>query len=74
MRDQVSRAAALNPYNPVTANFYNVEEQVAAAYGMVRLGYDWGSVLAGARVEHITNTGQAIVALAGVNTRIEVGS
>ncbi|WP_298159020.1 TonB-dependent receptor [Brevundimonas sp.] len=72
MRDQVSRAAALNPYNPVTANFYNVEEQVAAAYGMVRLGYDWGSVLAGARVERITNTGQAIVALAGVNTRIEV--
>ncbi len=72
MRDQVSRAAALNPYTPINANFYNVKEQVAAAYGMVRLGYDWGSFLAGARIEHITNTGQAIVALGGANTRVEV--
>lgn len=71
MRDQVARAvAAGGTYNPVTANFYNVEEEVAAGYASIRLGYDWGSILAGARVEHITNTGQAIVPLGGVDTRI----
>lgn len=72
MRDQVSRAAALNPYNPVTANYYKVEEQVASAYGMLRIGYDWGSILGGVRVEHITNTGEAIIAPTGVNTLVEV--
>ncbi|MES2862427.1 MAG: TonB-dependent receptor [Pseudomonadota bacterium] len=71
MRDQISRVVAAGAtYNPVTANYYNVEEQVAAGYGMVRLGYDWGSILAGARVEHITNTGRAIVPLGGVDTPI----
>lgn len=72
MRAQVNRAvAAGGVYNPVTGNFYNVEEQIYAGYGMLRLGYDWGSVLAGARVERITNTGQANVTLNGVLTRIE---
>lgn len=71
MRDQVDRVVkAGGVYSPVTGNFYNVQEEVAAGYASIRLGYDWGSVLAGARVERITNTGQAIVALGGVNTRI----
>ena len=71
MRDQIDRVVAAGAtYNPVTANYYNVEEEVAAGYASVRLGYDWGSVLAGARVEHITNTGNAIVALGGVDTPI----
>jgi TonB-dependent receptor len=75
MRDQVARAvAAGGVYAPVTANFYDVEEEVLAGYGMVRLGYDWGSVLAGLRVENITNTGEAIVPLGGVNTRITTES
>jgi TonB-dependent receptor len=75
MRDQVARAVAAGAvYNPVTANFYDVEEEVLAGYGMVRLGYDWGSVLAGLRVENITNTGEAIVPLGGVNTRITTES
>ncbi|WP_269515290.1 TonB-dependent receptor [Brevundimonas subvibrioides] len=60
MRDQINRVVAAGAtYEPVRTNFYNVEEEVAAAYGMVRLGYDWGSILAGARVERITNTGRA---------------
>ncbi|MBJ7484814.1 TonB-dependent receptor [Brevundimonas sp.] len=72
MGDQIARASNLFPYNPVTANYYKVTEQVASAYGMLRVGYDWGSILGGARVEQITNTGEAIVALGGVNTPIEV--
>jgi len=67
MRDQVARVvAAGGVYAPVTANFYNVEEEVIAGYGSVRLGYDWGSILAGARVERITNTGQAFPTINGV--------
>jgi len=72
MRDQIGRVIAAGAtYTPVTANYYKVTEEVAAAYGMVRIGYDWGSVLAGARVEQITNTGNAFVSLAGVSTLIE---
>lgn len=70
MRAQVARASALNAFTPILGNFYNVEEEIYAGYGAIRLGYDWGSVLAGARVEHITNTGQAFVPLAGVSTLI----
>ena len=70
MRAQVARASALNAFTPILGNFYNVEEEIYAGYGAIRLGYDWGSVLAGARVERITNTGQAFVPLAGVSTLI----
>jgi TonB-dependent receptor len=72
MRDQVARAvSAGGTYNTLTGNFYNVEEEIFAGYGMVRLGYDWGSILAGARVENITNTGQAFVSLNSTNTLIQ---
>ena len=72
MRDQVARAAALNPYVSEPANNYNVTEEVAAAYAMARIGFDWGSILGGVRVENIVNTGKAIVTLSGVPTEIEV--
>lgn len=72
MRDQVARAAALNPYVSEPANNYNVTEEVTAAYAMARIAYDWGSILGGVRVENIVNTGQAIVTLAGIPTQIEV--
>lgn len=72
MRNQVARAAVLNPYVSEPANDYNVTEQVTSAYVMGRIGYDWGSILGGARVEHIVNTGRAIVTLAGIPTEIEV--
>ena len=61
MRDQVARAvAAGGTYNPVPANYYKVEEKVTSAYGMLRIGYDWGSILGGVRVEHISNTGDGL--------------
>ena len=72
MRDQVARAAALNPYVSQPANDYEVTEEVTAAYAMARVAYDWGSILGGVRVENIVNTGQAIVTLAGAPTSIKV--
>lgn len=61
LRDMVEKAKAVGTYDPITANFYNVREQVYAAYLMGRVAYDWGSVLAGARVEHIKNRGKAFL-------------
>lgn len=57
-----ANVAILRQNRPATflaGNFYNVREQVFAGYLSTRIGYDWGSILAGARVEHITNRGRA---------------
>ncbi|WP_294390833.1 TonB-dependent receptor [uncultured Sphingomonas sp.] len=61
MRDNVEKADAVADYLPLLANFYNVREQVYAAYAMADVKYGWGSVLGGARIEHITNRGRAFV-------------
>ncbi|MCW3849032.1 TonB-dependent receptor [Sphingomonas sp. LB-2] len=45
---------------PNTANNYNVREQVFAGFAMGTLKFDWGSILGGVRVEHLTNRGMAI--------------
>lgn len=59
MRANVAKAQTIADYEPLLENFYNVREQVFAAYLMGTVRYDWGSILAGARVEHIKNTGRA---------------
>ncbi len=57
----VSAAARANfPFAPVTANNYNVREQVYAGFVMGTVKYDWGSILGGVRVEHLKNQGSAI--------------
>jgi TonB-dependent receptor len=61
MRDNVEKADAVADYLPLLGNFYNVREQVYAAYVMADTKYDWGSILGGARVEHIKNRGRAFV-------------
>lgn len=61
MRANVDKARSAAAYVPQLGNFYDVREQVYAAYLMGRVSYDWGSVLAGARVEHIKNRGRAFV-------------
>lgn len=56
----VSEAAQANfAFTPNTGNIYDVREQVYAAYLMGTLRYDWGTVLGGARVEHVKNRGIA---------------
>lgn len=71
MRGYVKLADTITDYVPLTANFYNVREQVFAGYAMATVRTGWGSILGGARVEHIRNTGRAFVVLGGVNTPIE---
>ncbi|MDT8760938.1 TonB-dependent receptor [Sphingomonas psychrotolerans] len=57
----VSQTARANfAFAPNTANNYEVREQVYAGFLMGTLKYDWGSILAGARVEHLKNRGEAI--------------
>ena len=59
MRANVDILRQNRPATFLAANFYNVREQVFAGYLAGRVGYDWGSILAGARVEHIKNRGGA---------------
>jgi TonB-dependent receptor len=59
MRANVRVLRQNRPATFLANNFYNVREQVYAGYFAGRVGYDWGSVLAGARVEHIKNRGSA---------------
>ncbi|MDI1297216.1 MAG: TonB-dependent receptor, partial [bacterium] len=53
-------AQAAYAFSPVTANNYNVREQVYAGFAMGTVRYDWGSVVGGVRVEHIKNRGIAV--------------
>jgi TonB-dependent receptor len=55
----VDQAAKVGAYAPVDANFYDVGEKVYSAYGMVTATTDWGSIIGGARVEHIRNDASA---------------
>jgi TonB-dependent receptor len=72
MRENIEKARAIAPYVPLTENYYNVREQVYAAYAMATSRFDWGSIIAGARVEHVKNDGRAIVTLDGAQTPISV--
>lgn len=67
MRAASNSARSQFTFTPATANIYDVREQVYAGYAMGTLRYDWGSVVGGVRVEHITNRGIA-VATVGATT------
>lgn len=53
-------------FAPVTGNIYDVREQVYAGYLMANVKYDWGSLVGGARVEHVKNRGIAIATIGTV--------
>lgn len=53
-------------FAPVTGNIYDVREQVFAGFLMGTVKYDWGTILGGARVEHLKNRGIATGTIAGV--------
>ncbi|MBV1686755.1 TonB-dependent receptor [Novosphingobium sp. G106] len=63
MRTASEKARAAFPLTPVTANNYNVREQVFAGFLMGTVRYDWGSVIGGARIEHIKNRGIAVATI-----------
>jgi TonB-dependent receptor len=50
-----------NRFLPNFDNLYEVREQIFAGYLMGTLRYDWGSIVGGARVEHIKNIGVSFV-------------
>ena len=51
-----------------SANFWVVNEVLTAGYAMGTTEFAWGNIVYGARVEHIKNTGEAIVAFPAVGT------
>jgi TonB-dependent receptor len=59
MRAASDAAKANFAFTPVTANNYDVREQVYAGFVMGTVRYDWGSVIGGVRVEHLKNRGIA---------------
>jgi TonB-dependent receptor len=63
MRAASKAAEAAFPYVPQTGNNYDVREQVFAGFLMGTVRYDWGSVIGGARVEHIKNRGIAVATI-----------
>ena len=71
MRDYVGRLDAAQDYVPLPGNFYNVREQVYAAYAMGTVRTDWGSIIGGVRLEHVKNRGEAFVLLGGAQTLIQ---
>lgn len=59
MRAAAEKARQLYTFNPVTGNIYDVREQVFAGYLMGTVRWDVGSLIGGARVEHVKNRGIA---------------
>ncbi|WP_374589313.1 TonB-dependent receptor [Novosphingobium sp.] len=59
MRAAAEKARQLYTFNPVTGNIYDVREQVFAGYLMGTVRWDFGSLVGGARVEHVRNRGIA---------------
>ncbi|MBC52423.1 MAG: TonB-dependent receptor [Gammaproteobacteria bacterium] len=59
--------------NEGRTNNYEVAESVLAGYAMATTYFDWGNILAGARVEQVDNTGSALVRFGNTFQPVEVG-
>lgn len=59
--------------NTSETNNYEVEESVVAGYAMATTYFDWGNILAGARVERVENSGRALVQFGDGFRPTEVG-
>jgi TonB-dependent receptor len=59
--------------NTSETNNYEVAENVLAGYVMATTYFNWGNILAGARVEQVDNTGNALVRFGNNFQRAEVG-
>lgn len=59
MSDLITRGIATR--NDTTGAFWDVTETITAGYGMGTFDLGWGTVVAGARIEQIENTGKAFV-------------
>ncbi|MEG8025394.1 TonB-dependent receptor [Sphingomonas aurantiaca] len=68
----VDQAKTVASYLPVDANFYEVGEKVYSAYAMATVTTNWGSIVGGARVEHIRNDARAFSINASTNATTPV--
>jgi TonB-dependent receptor len=59
--------------NTSETNNYKVTEEVFAGYAMATTYFNWGNILAGARVEQVENTGRALVRFGNNFELAEVG-
>ncbi|RVU06319.1 TonB-dependent receptor [Novosphingobium umbonatum] len=74
MRAVAAKARELYARTANSANDYTVREQVYAGFLMGTLRYDWGSILAGVRLEKIKNHGSALGTINSVSTTVNSGS
>ena len=76
VRDLVASLKARNigAFSDTTGEFYEVTEDIVAAYAMATITRDWGSVIFGGRVENTQNTSTAIPLIGGVRVRTTLGS
>jgi TonB-dependent receptor len=58
-------AAGATAFQPFNAGFFNVREEVWSGFAMGTTSFDWGNIVYGARIEHVTNTGRAFSTLPG---------
>jgi TonB-dependent receptor len=70
MRTAIAAARSSFTLQPVPANFYDVRERVLAGYLMGTVKWDWGSAVAGVRVEKLENRGIAFGTIAGASGKI----
>lgn len=59
------RAVARAPFAPLNQNYYRVREEVWSAYAMGITRFEGGNIVYGARIEHVTNRGEAFVTFPG---------
>lgn len=64
MKQQIASGAAT--LQDSRGNYWEVTESITALYGMATSEFDWGSLIYGARVEQINNTGEAYVTFPAV--------
>jgi TonB-dependent receptor len=51
---------------PNLQNYYRVREAIWSGFAMGTTRFDWGNIVYGARIEHITNTGTAFNQIPGI--------
>ena len=59
LREAIANGAGEHQDDRFLEEYYRVQEDISAAYGMATVNFDWGNVVAGLRVEHSENEGQA---------------
>jgi TonB-dependent receptor len=68
-----AQGASVVQANTSETNNYKVDESVLAAYAMATTYFNWGNILAGARIEQVDNSGSALVRFGNTFQPAKVG-